>query len=293
MENLYFLFRPAYKRINAVHFDSDATHIVAADKFGDVYRHDLKDDTPVSEDKQAPILGHVSMVTDMLMTPDDKYVITSDRDEHIRVSRYPNGYNIECFCLGHTDVVTVISLLPWNESVLVSSGGDGTIRLWDYLKGTQIQLLDLKEHIEAYKPPAADANSEDAIVSSVSFDSKNQTVAVAFAKSKAVVILSYNNDALAYKQTVVTASPILDIAYDNEGKLWISHDGEHRISVYNEQYEKDETLAQKINAAQVCQSDKIPDLYTIFGLRKFLDLPENLVNAYAEEAKNKKRKTEA
>lgn len=38
MENLYFLFRPAYKRINAVHFDSDATHIVAADKFGDVYR---------------------------------------------------------------------------------------------------------------------------------------------------------------------------------------------------------------------------------------------------------------
>lgn len=190
-------------------------------------------------------------------------------------------------------VVTVISLLPWNESVLVSSGGDGTIRLWDYLKGTQIQLLDLKEHIEAYKPPAADANSEDAIVSSVSFDSKNQTVAVAFAKSKAVVILSYNNDALAYKQTVVTESPILDIAYDNEGKLWISHDGEHRISVYNEQYEKDETLAQKINAAQVCQSDKIPDLYTIFGLRKFLDLPENLVNAYAEEAKNKKRKTEA
>lgn len=32
-----------------------------------VCRHDLKDDTPVSEDKQAPILGHVSMVTDMVI----------------------------------------------------------------------------------------------------------------------------------------------------------------------------------------------------------------------------------
>lgn len=54
-------------------------------------------------EKLNPIVGHVSMVTDMVLTPDDKYVITSDRDEHIRVSRYPNGYNIETFCLGHTE----------------------------------------------------------------------------------------------------------------------------------------------------------------------------------------------
>lgn len=34
----------------------------------------------------------------------------------------------------------------------------------------------------------------------------------------------------------------------------------------------------------------MPDIYTIFGLRKFLDLPENIEG---EEAKNsKKRKTE-
>lgn len=43
------------------------------------------------------------MVTDMVLSEDDKFVVTSDRDEHIRVSRYPNGYNIECFCLGHTE----------------------------------------------------------------------------------------------------------------------------------------------------------------------------------------------
>jgi hypothetical protein len=34
--------------------------------------------------------------------------------------------------------------------------------------------------------------------------------------------------------------------------------------------------------------EKLPDLYPIFGLRKFLDLPENLAEAHAEA--NKKRK---
>lgn len=244
------------------------------------------------EKKQQPILGHVSMVTDMLITPDDKYVVTSDRDEHIRVSRYPNGYNIESFCLGHTDVVTVIQLLPWNKQLLVSSGGDGTVRLWDFLGGKQLQSLDLKEKIEAYKPTAADANSEDAIVSALSFDNKTQSLAVSFAKSPAVIILAWKEDKFEYKETIVTESPILDIAFDLEGKLWISHDGDKLVSVWNAA-DKSEELVANINSAEVCKSDKIFDLYTIFGLRKFLELPENLVQAYAEDAKNKKRKVEA
>lgn len=190
-------------------------------------------------------------------------------------------------------VVTCVSLLPWNKSILVSAGGDGVVRVWDFLKGSQIQSVDLKEQIEPYKPTAADANSKDAIISSLSFDSKNKLVAVAFAKSPAVIILSYNDDKLSYKQTVVTELPILDIAFDNEGKLWMSHDGEKLVSVYNEAFEKVDTIAEKINSTEVCQADKIFDLYTIFGLRKFLDLPENLVTAYADEAKNKKRKTNA
>lgn len=47
------------------------------------------------------ILGHASLLTNCLLTPDEKFIITADRDEHIRVSWYPDGYVIESFCLGH------------------------------------------------------------------------------------------------------------------------------------------------------------------------------------------------
>jgi tRNA (guanine-N(7)-)-methyltransferase subunit TRM82 len=47
------------------------------------------------------ILGHTSMLTTFTLTPDERYIITADRDEHIRVSWYPQGFNIERFCLGH------------------------------------------------------------------------------------------------------------------------------------------------------------------------------------------------
>lgn len=156
--------------------------------------------------------------------------------------------------------------------------------------------MDLKAHIEAYKPPASDANSEDAIVSALSFDSNSKTLAVAFAKSPAVLILPYNtNEEFEYKEAVVTESPVLDIAFDLQGQLWIAHDGEKLISVWSGTDSKNEAaLVEKINNAEICKTDKIFDLYTIFGLRKFLELPENLVQAYAEkdEQKNKKRKVE-
>ena len=43
------------------------------------------------------------MVSCEVMVSCDSHVITCDRDEKIRVSRYPNCYNIETYCLGHTE----------------------------------------------------------------------------------------------------------------------------------------------------------------------------------------------
>jgi tRNA (guanine-N(7)-)-methyltransferase subunit TRM82 len=56
------------------------------------------------------ILGHASLLTTFLVTADGQYIVTADRDEHIRVSWYPQGYTIESYCLGHQKCEALLSL---------------------------------------------------------------------------------------------------------------------------------------------------------------------------------------
>ncbi len=59
--------------------------------------------------KHELILGHVSMLTDIVYANVDSrsYIITSDRDEHIRISRsQPQAHIIEGFCFGHEAFVS-------------------------------------------------------------------------------------------------------------------------------------------------------------------------------------------
>lgn len=60
----------------------------------------------------APVLGHVSLLTAVLVCnvkvgegKERQLVITADRDEHIRVSRWPQGWEIEGFLLGQKKCV--------------------------------------------------------------------------------------------------------------------------------------------------------------------------------------------
>jgi len=78
------------------------------------------------------------MLLDVTMSDCGRYIITCDRDEKIRVSRYPNAYSINNFCLGHAEFVSGISICPHRSSLLISASGDGTIRVWDFLTGKEI-----------------------------------------------------------------------------------------------------------------------------------------------------------
>lgn len=115
--------------------------IVLADKTGDVILYKLCSDS----DEQHLLLGHLSMLTDMKISDCGKYIITCDRDEKIRVSCYPNSYNIVSYCLGHTEFVTSIELY---DDLLISASGDGTVRLWNFHIGEELYKINTNEYIE-------------------------------------------------------------------------------------------------------------------------------------------------
>lgn len=108
------------------------------------------------------LLGHVSMLTDLLCisisehtsnSPQPRtYIITSDRDEHIRVSRgIPQAHIIEGFCLGHTEFVSKICIPRWHEQILISGGGDDYLLTWNWLSGKVLQKVGLKTHVEEFR----------------------------------------------------------------------------------------------------------------------------------------------
>ena len=70
------------------------------------------------------ILGHLSVVLDVKLSVDEKFLLTTDRDEKVRISNYPHTFVIHSFCLGHTEYVRSIAM--WDDLV-VSAGGDGAI----------------------------------------------------------------------------------------------------------------------------------------------------------------------
>ena len=116
------------KRASA--FDLTNELLLIADKSGDVYRFDLSsqsDESQVTLTAEDCIMGHLSMLLDVafIRTKDDQpYILTADRDEKIRLSHYPNAYNIQGYCLGHTEFVSHVKLIDTNH--ILSASGDGT-----------------------------------------------------------------------------------------------------------------------------------------------------------------------
>lgn len=95
-----------------------------------------------------------------VIAADDKFVITCERDEKIRVSFLPNAYNINNFCLGHTEFVSSLALV--NSDLLLSGSGvscllpvlsfpfmvlnfqDATLKLWEYKTGKVLHTEKLR-----------------------------------------------------------------------------------------------------------------------------------------------------
>ncbi|KAL2891709.1 tRNA (guanine-N(7)-)-methyltransferase non-catalytic subunit trm82 [Ceratocystis lukuohia] len=109
------------------------------------------------------VLGHVSMLTDVIVARGSsqnqsprEFIITADRDEHIRVSRAPpHAYVIEGFCLAHKDFVSTLAIDENRPEIMVSAGGDAEVFVWDWQNSELLSRTEIlsvaKEHFGAEK----------------------------------------------------------------------------------------------------------------------------------------------
>jgi tRNA (guanine-N(7)-)-methyltransferase subunit TRM82 len=97
------------------------------------------------------LLGHVSMLTDVAVATanDHSFILTADRDEHIRITRgIPQTHIIEGFCLGHKDFVSRLCIPSCRPEILISGGGDDDLYVWNWVEGALLFKADLRGHIE-------------------------------------------------------------------------------------------------------------------------------------------------
>jgi tRNA (guanine-N(7)-)-methyltransferase subunit TRM82 len=88
------------------------------------------------------LLGHVSLLTDLIIAETDtagkrrQYILTADRDEHIRVSRGPpQAHLVENYCLSHKEFVSKLCILPWQPDILVAGSGETSIKTFHWQTG--------------------------------------------------------------------------------------------------------------------------------------------------------------
>jgi len=173
------------------------------------------------------LLGHVSMLTDMqigTMEIDGKarhHIITSDRDEHIRVSRGPpQAHIIERFCMGHTEFISFIRVVP-NSNLLVSGGGDDWLGVWDWTTGELVAKHRLRE-----EEGGNVAVSGLWVVPEGPQGHDRMMVYVTFAGSDTLYHIDVNDlkDPQPDYTTVSMGAPVMDVASTLKGELVISLD---------------------------------------------------------------------
>jgi tRNA (guanine-N(7)-)-methyltransferase subunit TRM82 len=88
------------------------------------------------------LLGHVSLLTDLIIAEANvvgkrrQFILTADRDEHIRVSRAPSqAHIIQNYCLGHKEFVSKLCILPWQLDILVAGSGESFIKTFHWQTG--------------------------------------------------------------------------------------------------------------------------------------------------------------
>ncbi|KAH3678960.1 hypothetical protein WICMUC_001328 [Wickerhamomyces mucosus] len=282
--------QPFPKRPNVIVTSNDDSEIVMGDKFGDVYKIQINDPELKKLDSESdPLLGHVSMLTDLIVTKQDndqEFIITTDRDEHIRISKFPSSFIIDKFLFGHESFISNIVIPKFNNNqLLISGGGDNFITLWNWVKGEELdrfQLDDLiKPHLnELHLTPSRFQNEENNLkeycVSKIVALEKINSIAVLIESTNQLFIIKISDNfqkleldkSIQFDSNIVTITASYEkvfVGLDNDSNLLTSIDIETReIDQSNDIINK----VQENYSVEVNSRDEFYPLYTTYQLRK-------------------------
>ncbi|CAK9268717.1 unnamed protein product [Sphagnum jensenii] len=211
------------KKASAVTFSHDSAWLLVADKFGIVYvfstvRHD-------AIHKPVLILAHCcSIITGLCCSPDGKYIVTSDRDFKIRVTKFPENpltgaHDIHTYCLGHTNFVACVAFIGF-QGLLISGGGDATLRLWEYETGALLDTFDTTDEAGV----SGQSQGTRAVVA-VAVSSCNTYVGTILERFEGVLLFACDmvERQLSLLQKVLWSenAPPTSLSFDSGGNLWL------------------------------------------------------------------------
>ncbi len=84
--------------------------------------------------------GHTEPFWAVILTPDNRYVISTSKDATIRVWDIETGHCIKAL-EGHTDSVSAVALTPAGN-ISISGSKDTTLRVWDIKTGRCLKILE-------------------------------------------------------------------------------------------------------------------------------------------------------
>jgi hypothetical protein len=139
------------------------TVVITGDLAGDAFAYSLTQGSTDCTTKEAPdeghlphrrlLLGHTaSMLTSVaaaVVSANQVYLLTADRDEKIRVTVFPQTYDIHGFLFGHEAFVSCMAVF---DNHCFSCGGDRTLRVWDFVTCRQKACWDLQGDLTSFQP---------------------------------------------------------------------------------------------------------------------------------------------
>lgn len=266
------------KRPCSISIDSDQNAVIG-DKFGDVYKIPIDSQPPVSEKQLVPILGHVSMLTQVLMIPFEgkQYILTADRDEHIKVSYYPQTFVVKHWLFGHEEFISSMVVPGFDAKLLITAGGDNSIYLWNWLDNKLVSSFDFSELVqpflnETHLPPerfiTEDSGKESTVVKLVQYQRK---VVILFENVKCLVSVNINPDlSLSFDTLLTLEAPLIDLALAGDKLIGCSDDAD-LLQCFGLPELKVESPLREIGQANPCEvasRDEFYPLYTMNSLRK-------------------------